>query len=119
MQADVPQRHAHLFQVGKTVNGFGPVGGNRAQLMRDSNAAIDSMVADIDAAEDHVHLLFYIWLPDNNGCKVVEALQRAAARGVTCRAMADSLGSRIMIDSDHWQAMRAAGVRLARRPADR
>ena len=112
VQADVPQRHAHLFQVGKTVNGFGPVGGNRAQLMRGSNAAIDSMVADIDDAEDHVHLLFYIWLPDNNGCKVVEALQRAAARGVTCRAMADSLGSRIMIDSDHWQAMRAAGVRL-------
>jgi cardiolipin synthase len=113
LQVDVPQRHAHLFQVGKTVNGFDPVGGNRAQLMQDSNAAIDSMVADIDAAQDHVHLLFYIWLPDNNGCKVVEALQRAAARGVTCRAMADSLGSRGMIDSDHWQAMRAAGVRLA------
>jgi cardiolipin synthase len=77
--------------------------------MRPSTA----MVADIDAAQDHVHLLFYIWLPDNNGCKVVEALKRAAARGVTCRAMADGLGSRIMIHSEHWQAMRKAGVHLA------
>jgi cardiolipin synthase len=72
------------------------------------------MEADIDAARDHVHLLFYIWLPDNNGCKVAEALKRAAARGVTCRAIADDLGSRIMIRSEHWQAMRTAGVRLAR-----
>jgi cardiolipin synthase len=71
------------------------------------------MVADIDAATDHVHVLFYIWLPDRNGCKVVEALKRAAARGVTCRAMADDLGSRTMIRSGHWRAMRAAGVRVA------
>ena len=113
LQVDVPQGYAHLYQVGKTVNGFDPVGGNRAHLMQDSNATIASMVADIDAANDHVHLLFYIWLPDNNGCKVVEALKRAAARGVTCRAMADGLGSRIMIDSEQWKAMRESGVRLA------
>jgi len=110
---DVTLKHAHLFQLGKTVNGFEPVGGNRAQLMKDSNAAIEAMVADIDAARDHVHLLFYIWLPDNNGLRVVEALKRAAARGVTCRAMADSLGSRLMIHSKHWREMRKAGVRLA------
>jgi len=113
LQADVPERYAHLFQVGKSVNGFDPVGGNRAHLMQDSNGTIASMVADIDASKEHVHLSFYIWLPDNNGCKVVEALKRAAARGVTCRAIADDLGSRLMIDSEHWQAMGEAGVRLA------
>jgi cardiolipin synthase len=113
LQVNVPHRYVHLFQAGKTVNGFDPVGGNRGHLMPDSNATIASIGADIDAAKDHVHLLFYIWLPDNNGCKVVEALKRAAARGVTCRAMADGLGSRIMIDSEHWKAMRQAGVHLA------
>jgi cardiolipin synthase len=110
---EMPERYAHLFRLGKTVNGFDPVDGNRARLMPDSNAAIASIVADIDAAREHVHLLFYIWLPDNNGLKVVEALKRAAARGVTCRALADSLGSRLMIHSAHWRAMRKAGVRLA------
>jgi len=111
---DVPRRHAHLFHLGRSISGYEPVGGNSAQLMQDSNAAIDAIVADIEAAQDHVHLLFYIWLPDNNGLKVVEALKRAAARGVTCRAIADDLGSRTMIKSEHWQSMRAAGVRLAR-----
>lgn len=113
LRPDVPQRFAHLFRVGHSVNGFEPVGGNRGELLHDSNAAIDALVADIDAARDHVHVLFYIWLADGNGLKVAEALRRAAARGVTCRAMADGLGSRGMIRSPHWQAMAEAGVRLA------
>ena len=110
----VPERFEHLFLVGRSISGFEPIGGNRARLLADSNATIDAMVADIDAATDHVHLLFYIWLPDSNGCRVVDALIRAAARGVTCRAMADDLGSRQMIRSGHWRSMEAAGVRLAR-----
>ena len=112
LQVDVPTHYAQLFQAGKTVNGFDPIGGNRAHLMQDSNATITSMVADIDAAKEHVHLTFYIWLTDNNGCKVVDALKRAAARGVSCRAMADGLGSRSMINSPYWQSMREAGVHL-------
>ena len=113
LQVDVPAHYAQLFQAGKTVNGFSPVGGNRAHLMQDSNASITSMVADIDAAKEHVHLTFYIWLSDNNGCKMVDALKRAATRGVTCRAMADGLGSRAMIGSPYWQSMRESGVHLA------
>jgi cardiolipin synthase len=112
-QANPPDKYAHLFQVGKTVSGLNAVSGNRAYLLKDSNQTIDTMVADIDAATNHVHLLFYIWLPDTNGCKIVDALLRAAARGVTCRAIADSLGSRVMIGSKHWQALRRAGVNLA------
>jgi cardiolipin synthase len=112
--ANVPERFQHLFRAGQSINGFGVVGGNSAHLMADSNAAIDAMVADIDAATDHVHLLFYIWLPDRNGMKMVEALKRAAGRGVVCRAMADDLGSRTMIRSPHWNDMRQAGVHVAR-----
>ena len=110
-QAQIPERYAHLFRVGHSVNGFEPVGGNNGELLADSNASIESLVADIDAAKDHVHLIFYIWLPDNNGLKVVEALKRAAARQVTCRVMADGLGSRMMIDSEHWKGMSNARVR--------
>ena len=111
--AEIPGHYTPVFAVGKSINGFPPLGGNSAQLPIDSNAAIDSMVSDIDAAKDHVHLSFYIWLSDNNGLKVVEALKRAAARGVTCRVMADDIGSRDMVRSRYWKEMREAGVRLA------
>lgn len=112
-KAKIPQHFGHLFKLGKSISNFDPVGGNSAELMADSNAMIEALVADIDAAKDHVHLLFYIWLPDNNGCKVVEALKRAAKRGVQCRAMADNMGSTTIIQSEHWQAMRDCGVHLA------
>ncbi|QDV35074.1 cardiolipin synthase [Tautonia plasticadhaerens] len=113
LRPDVPEHWEHLFRLGETINGFGPIGGSRGRMMADSDSAIDAIVSDIDAARDHVHLLFYIWLADTNGLKVVEAMKRAAARGVACRAMADGLGSRAMIGSGHWQAMRESGVRLA------
>jgi cardiolipin synthase len=109
----IPEHCEPLFRMGGAINGFAPVGGNTAALMADSNAGIDAMVADMDAARDHIHLIFYIWLQDNNGLKVVEALKRAAARGVTCRAMADGLGSRAMIRSKTWAGMREAGVHVA------
>ncbi|MGU3496413.1 cardiolipin synthase [Xanthobacteraceae bacterium A53D] len=112
-EAEVADRFVPLFKMGQTVNHYVPVAGNRAALLPSSEAAVDAMVADIDQARDTVHALFYIWLADGNGLKVVEALKRAAARGVTCRAMADALGSRALIRSPHWQAMADAGVRLA------
>lgn len=109
----IPERYVPLFDVGKSISGLDPVGGNSARLLEDSNASIDAIVSDIDAAKENVHLLFYIWLPDNNGRKVVGALKRAAARGIVCRAMVDGLGSRDLIRSAHWKAMKEAGVNVA------
>jgi cardiolipin synthase len=110
----IPDHRAPLFRVGESISGYPPCGGNRATLMAGSNAAIDTLVADIDAATDHVHLLFYIWLPDGNGTRVAEALMRAARRGVACRALVDDIGSRLLVRSALWPAMDQAGVRLAR-----
>jgi len=111
--ADVPQRLRPLFRTGESISGFPVVGGNRGRLLGDSDDVIDTIVADIDAARSTIHICFYIWLADTNGLKVVEALKRAAARGVVCRAMADDLGSRAMVRSAHWTSMGEAGVRLA------
>jgi len=113
LQPAIPERSEPLFRQGATINGFAPVGGNSAKLLPDSNSAIDAMVADMDAAVDHIHLLFYIWLEDHNGRKVVAALLRAAARGVSCRAMADGLGSRAMLRSKSWKEMSDAGIQVA------
>lgn len=114
VKPELHERYKSLFQVGKSISGYDPVGGNQAKLMADSNVAIDTMVGDIDAASDHVHLLFYIWMPDNNGKKMAEALKRAVGRGVTCRAMVDDVGSHLLIKSDLWKDMHSSGVKLCR-----
>jgi cardiolipin synthase len=109
-----PEEYGHLFRTGRSINGFEPVGGNRATLLPGPHETIDAMVADIDAAREHVHVCFYIWLPDGSGLKVADALIRAAGRGVACRAIADDLGSRLLIGSEHWQRMERAGIALER-----
>ncbi len=109
----IPARHEHLFRVGSSISHFQPLGGNLAELMADSNATIDNMVADIDAAKNQVNLLFYIWLTDTNGHKIADALMRATARGVTCRAMVDGLGSRLLLSSKMWREMKNSGVKTA------
>lgn len=101
------------FHYAASINGFHPVAGNRAQLMDDCEHSTRQMITDMDAATDHIHVLYYIWLTDDTGTAVAEALIRAARRGVTCRVMADGLGSRQLIRSPLWQKMRQAGVQLA------
>src|SRR5436305_13524080 len=89
--------YAAPFSLGRSINDLPPTGGNKVKLAADSNAAIDSMVADIDAATSTAHLCAYIWLADTNGAKIKDALIRAAGRGVMVRATADALGSRLFI----------------------
>ncbi|KNY14036.1 cardiolipin synthase [Shinella sp. SUS2] len=112
--SQVQNQHAALFAVGRSISGYAPTGGNSARLMEDSDAAIRALVADIDAAVDHVHLLFYIWLADRNGTAVAEAVQRAARRGVACRVLVDDLGSRALVRGPLWRDMAGAGVEVRR-----
>ena len=119
--ADVRRRLARSawaapFALAETVNALPPTAGNRAHLAADSNAAIREMVEDIDNAKSTVHLCFYIWLADNNGFRIKDALVRAARRGVKVRVLADALGSRGFIRSAYWIELENAGVdaRIAR-----
>ncbi len=101
------------FRLAAAVAGFGTTAGNRATLMAGARAAREQLLDDIDQSTDHVHVLYYIWLDDETGTNVAQALIRAVHRGVRCRAMVDGLGSRALLRSPLWQAMRAAGVELA------
>lgn len=104
--------YAAPFALASSVNALAATGENQAHLSADSNVAIDEMVADIDAAITTVHLCAYIWLADHNGCKVKNALIRAASRGVKVRALADALGSRLFIRSSHWRELADAAVEM-------
>ena len=93
-----------------SVGGMEARAGNVLSLLEESDGAIDDLVAAIDGAQDHVHVLFYIWLPDASGTKIAEALMRAEDRGVQCRVIVDALGSRLLVRSALWDRMAQAGV---------
>lgn len=96
-----------------SVDGFGTTLGNKAELLADGDAARSRLIEDFDNASQSIQCMYYIWLDDNTGREVADALARAARRGVSVHAMADGLGSRKFIKSRTWQKMQDAGVKLA------
>lgn len=107
---DPPNFARPVIAANAAVGGMPVLGGNRVHLLKESDEAIDDLVAAIDGAQDHVHILFYIWLTDTSGLKVKDAVMRAAGRGVACRVIVDALGSRPLVRSRHWKQMKGAGV---------
>ena len=102
-----------LARLGTSVSGLPPLRGNALELLADTDTLIDRMIADIDTAAHHCHLLFFIWQDEGKPLQVAEALIRAAQRGVTCRVLVDDVGSRAFLGGDTAVAMRRAGVKLS------
>lgn len=102
----------HVARLCEAVSDYPVIGGNSLLLMDSAPNVLDSLIADIDAAAHHCHLLYYIWMPAGGGLRVAKALTRAASRGVTCRVLVDAVGSRAFLASQAAAEMRRAGVRL-------
>lgn len=91
---DLPGSLAGPALLIETLGQFPALSGNNVELLSNYEGVIDRMVVDIDHAERTVHLLFYIFADDRTGLRVIEALERAVLRGVTCRVLIDAIGSR-------------------------
>lgn len=90
----LPPNVTPLANLATRLGEFAPLGGNRVELLTGYAASIDRLIADIDAASNHVHLLYYIYDADATGRRVADALARAARRGVKCRVLMDAVGSK-------------------------
>ncbi len=110
---EVDVRQHGLVAVAEQVGDAPILGGNSIEIIADSFEFIDRLVADIDAAEQSVHILVYIFHDDATGIRVAEALVRAKKRGVTCRVLADDAGSGAML-RDIAPKLRSAGVEVLR-----
>jgi cardiolipin synthase len=102
------------FAAGFATSQLAPVGGNRLTLLPEGDVMMDDILFHIDRAQDHVHVLYYIWLPDSTGTRMAQALIAAAARGVACRVLVDDHGARHLIRSPLWAQMADAGVAVER-----
>lgn len=68
--------------------------GNHLTLLPQYRQLFDELVTEIDASEDYVHVLFYIMGDDPEYAgPVLDALERAANRGVTVRLLYDHMGT--------------------------
>ena len=87
------------------------LGGNRVDVYFDGGAAFDAMERDVEAARTEVLVESYIWKDDSTGRRALDALGRAAARGVAVRALADAVGS-LSTKRAYWAQMRERGIEV-------
>ena len=90
---------------------FMPVRGNAVELLDDYDGSLAALLADIDAARERVHLLYYLMFDDAVGEAVADALVRAAGRGVRCRLLLDAVGAKRGYRA-FARRLRAAGVEV-------
>jgi cardiolipin synthase len=104
------EHYRHLTVLASSVTAMPPLKGNALELICDSEEFIARLCEDIARSQRSCHLVFYIWEPDEQGTRVGEALIAASKRGVACRVLVDSVGSRALLRSELAERMRAAGV---------
>jgi cardiolipin synthase len=86
--------------------------GNRLQLLDHHEWILRELIADICQARTEIFMEFYIWESGGQVDTLNQALLEAVKRGVTCRVMVDSVGSRNFLNSDWAQRLREGGVKV-------
>jgi cardiolipin synthase len=68
--------------------------GNRIRLLEDGAQYFPDLIEAVEQARREIHLESYIFEPDQTGLAVIEALERAARRGVRVKLLLDGFGAR-------------------------
>ena len=73
--------------------GAGPlVGGNQVELYHSGTTTFEAMLAAIRAAQNHIHMEFFIFRADATGQRFIEAMAERAKAGVEVRFVYDAVG---------------------------
>ena len=108
----MPAEGRALSLLAETKNGSPVVAGNKIRLYTNSLEILQCFIDEINQAKISLHLEFYIWALGGAADEVGEALIAAAKRGVACRVLLDSLGSKDWFKSKWPARFRNAGIQV-------
>lgn len=94
------------------VGGAPAIGGNQVIAYEEAHATYTALEQAIQSAKHHVHMLYYIWQPDETGRRFRDLVIERAKAGVECRVLLDSVGS-FALTQDFLKPFRDAGVEVA------
>lgn len=67
---------------------------NEIKIFTDGKEKFDSLLKDIDAATDYIHIQYYIFRNDSLGERILNALEQKLEQGVEVKMLYDDMGSR-------------------------
>ncbi|MDE7375285.1 MAG: PLDc N-terminal domain-containing protein, partial [Muribaculaceae bacterium] len=84
---------------------------NRAEIYTSGRDKFDTLLRDIETAEQYINVQYYIFADDKIGRQVRKALINKARQGVTVRVMYDSVGS-TWTSRRFFEELRKAGAQV-------
>ena len=109
-EIDTDEHFTDLARALYAMTGFKPIEGNKIHLLTSDAEIFAKMIEDIEAAENTVFAEFYIVDPKGLPEDMLEAMERAAGRGVDVKLLADAIGSRPFFKSGWPDRLERAGV---------
>jgi cardiolipin synthase len=107
-----PSAARGLDRLGRKVAGSLTVRSSSLALIPDTLEVLRAIARDVDDAKASVLMEFYIWNEGGAADEVLEAVIRAARRGIPCRILVDSVGARPWWKGGQPQRLRDAGVEV-------
>lgn len=101
----------YLAPIGARTSGRPLCGNNHISALINGEQFFPRLIEAIDGAETYVVLSSYLFSPNGIGGEVVDALGRAARRGVTVRVLIDGIGAWYSLQRA-VRPMRRAGVQV-------
>lgn len=108
-EVSLPLTYEQQIKFLKNTNQAFPFEGNRVEIYTTGAEMLQSLLAELEKATHHIHLLFYIFEADEVGRQVSDVLMRKAKEGVQVRVVYDDVGC-WKVPNRFFEEMREAGV---------
>jgi cardiolipin synthase len=91
-RTEPPPEFSELAGIAHAVSSYELTAGNSIEVLHNGEQLYPEMLRAIDDATSHLLLSTYIFETNRSGLEVIDALARAAARGVDTRVIVDGVG---------------------------
>lgn len=69
---------------------------NKVEIISDGEDKFERLIRDIEKAEHHIHVTYYIFRGDDIGLRLLKALEERAKQGVEVKVLYDPVGARVL-----------------------
>lgn len=107
----VDDNASELSKVAQSTTGLPPSTATSLQWLVDGGNAYPAILDAVRQARHHIHLMYYIYTPGQNGTALRDALIERARAGVQVRLLIDAIGSS-KVRKAFLQPLRAAGAEV-------
>ena len=107
----LPMAYSRLISLFRNTNQALPFDGNRVETYTSGVSMLQSLLRELDKAQKHIHIEFYIFEDDAIGRMVRDVLIEKVRMGVEVRVIYDDVGC-WHVPHRFYEEMRAAGIEV-------